>query len=197
VKRLLTIPIAAALAATALAGTAAAQPSALSCSGQSLVQPFLPWLDPAHYVLLPNGALESSSGWKLRNGAKLTAGNEPFHVNTAKDATSLTLPAGSSAISPPMCVTLLHPDLRFFAVNTGSLLSPLEVDVITTIGGLQVTTPAGLVVAGGTWQPTLPLPFLSNLLAPVTGSVSFRFTPLRGGGRWQVDDVYLDPYKSS
>lgn len=185
-----------------LAGAAAGQPqlrshaSGHACSGQILEQTFLPWLDPASYVLLQNGALESSGGWTLSKGAKLVAGNEPFHVHAANDRSSLSLPAGSSATSPPLCITLFHPDLRFFAVNTGSTLSLLEVDVITKLGAIQLTTPVGLVTAGGTWQPTLPMPFLTNLLAPLSGTVSFRFRPLGSGGRWQIDDTYVDPYKS-
>lgn len=203
-RRLLSLSIAAALAGAALAGTAAgrpqspqAAPAALSCPGQTLEKPFVPWLDPANYVLLTNGSLESPGGWTLSNGAKLVAGNEPFHVHSATDRSSLSLPPGSSATSPPLCITLLHPDLRFFAVNTGSVLSLLEVDAIVKIGVLKLTLPVGLVIGTGTWQPTLPIPFLTNLLAPVSGTVSFRFRPLGKAGRWQVDDVYVDPYKSS
>jgi hypothetical protein len=53
------------------------------------------------------------------------------------------------------------------------------------------------VLAGSSWQPTLPMPFLTNLLAPVSGTVSFRFTPLGPSSGWRIDDVYLDPYKSA
>ena len=55
------------------------------------------------------------------------------------------------------------------------------------------------VVPGtGVWAPTLPLPFLVNATAAVapngTTPLAFRFTAL--SGRWQIDDVYVDPYKS-
>ena len=203
-KKLLALSIAAALAGVVLAGTAAGRSQSsqapqhgLSCPGQSFEKPFVPWLDPANYVLLPNGSLESSSGWMQSSGAKLVAGNEPFHVHAGTDGSSLLLPPGSSATSPPLCITLLHPDLRFFAVNTGSALSLLEVDAIVKLAGLKLTLPVGLVIGGSSWQPTLPMPFLTNLLAPLSGTVSFRFTPLGKGGRWQIDDVYVDPYKSS
>jgi hypothetical protein len=183
----------------ALAGVTGTQPARaglFGCEGQATVQPFTPWLDPLNYVLLTNGSLESTTGWTLTGGAKLVSGNEPWHVNSAGDSHSLSLPSGSSATAPPFCVTLLHPDLRFFAVNSGSALSALEVDATTTILGLKVTTPVGVLLAGGIWQPTLPLPFLDGLLSLPQGTVQFRFTPLGVGSGWQIDDIYVDPFKS-
>jgi len=204
----LSSPLSRALAVLACAGATlaavgsaqAATParsSGLSCPNQSLSQPFLRWLDPARYVLLQNGSLEKTTGWSLKGGARLVAGNEPFSVNSPRDRSSLSLPAGSSATSPPTCITLLHPTLRFFAVNSGSPTSALAVDAIVNLAGIRLSLPVGVLLAGSDWQPTLPLPFLTNLLAPLSGTVSFRFAPLGSGGGWRVDDVYLDPYKSA
>lgn len=178
--------------AAAAAGTSAS--AGLTCPGQTYVQPFVPWLDPANYVLVKNGSLESSSGWTLANGAKLVSGNEPWKVNTSTDSRSLVLPSGSSATSPPLCITLLHPTLRFFATNSGSSTAVLKVEAVTSVAGLKATMPIGLLTAGS-WQPTPPLPFLTNLLAPVTGTVQFRFTPVGSGSGFRIDDVYVDPYK--
>jgi hypothetical protein len=178
-----------------LAATAGGPAGAgLICPGQTSAQPFLPWLDPANYVLVGNGSLESSAGWKLANGAKLVSGNEPWKVNRGTDSRSLYLPSGSSATSPAFCATLLHPTLRFFAMNSGSATATLRVEAITEILGLRTTTPIGLVTAGS-WQPTLPLPLLSSLLSPVSGSVQFRFTPLGSSAGFRIDDVYVDPFK--
>jgi hypothetical protein len=49
-------------------------------------------------------------------------------------------------------------------------------------------------MAGGKWQPTLPVPVVVNLLTvvPDLRTVSFAFTPV-GGATWQIDDVYVDP----
>ena len=177
-------------------GTAAgATPVALSCSGQTYRQPFLPWLDPANYVLMAGGTLETTSGWTLSGGAKLVSGNEPFHVNSKSDSNSLLLPSGSSAVSPTLCITLLHPTLRFFALNAGSGTSTLKVEAITVLLGTKLTTPIGLLLADGSWRPTLPLAFLTNLISPVTGFVAFRLTPIGTGSGWRVDDLYVDPYK--
>ena len=183
------------LAATALlAATAQSGRAALTCPGQTYLQPFTPWLDYANYVAVPNGSFESTDGWTLSGGAAAVPGNEPFYVGDPTDSQSLSLPPGASATSPPLCVTLLHPDLRFFARNTGSPFATLKVDVITTVLGLRVTTPVAQLVAGQDWQPTLPLPFLTNLV-PITDNVQFRFTALGSGGAWQIDDTYVDPFK--
>jgi hypothetical protein len=72
----------------------------------------------------------------------------------------------------------------------------LKVEAISTVAGINTTVVVGFVVAGGAWQATLPLPFLTSLIAPVTGSVSFRFTPVGAGSGFRIDDVYVDPYKS-
>jgi hypothetical protein len=166
-----------------------------TCSGQQYVQPFRPWLDFANYVLMPNGRLESSAGWKLSGGAALVSGNESWRVAGAADRLSLSLPSGSSATSPPLCMTLLHPDLRLFVTNRGSLLSTLKVEAITTALGGTVTTPVGLLAAGSSWQPTLPLPFLTNLTSATAATISFRFTPVGAASGWRIDDVYVDPFK--
>jgi hypothetical protein len=171
------------------------------CSGQSFERPFLRWLDPVQYTLAPGGALESESGWSLDGDAELVPGNELFQVHSAADAHSLALPPRSSATTDWMCVGLEHPTLRFFARNDGSLLAPLEVEVLfrDVTGGVRAL-PVSLVVAGKRWQPTLPILLLANVpdsLASLDGytSVAFRFTPLGRGGDWQIDDVYVDPFR--
>jgi hypothetical protein len=187
-------------AQTASAGTFT--DSATSCTGQALTRPFLPWLDLAKYMFAPNGGLEQSGSWQLAGGARVVRGNETFSVHGATDAYSLALPAGSSAVTRPMCVGLGDPTLRLFARNGGSLLSTLRVDVLFEgpLGGVQ-SLPVGLVVAGSRWQPTLPIAFLTNITGSVlsrdgTTAVAFRFTPMGIGGAWQIDDVYVDPFKA-
>lgn len=182
-------------AAAVIGATAQTSRAAITCPGQTYVQPFVPWGDYANYVLLPNGSFENMDGWSLSGGAAQVSGNEPFYVNAPSDSHSLALPPGASAVSASMCFTLLHPDLRFFARNTGSPLSLLEVDVITNVLGLKITTPVALLASGSSWQPTAPLPFLTNLLAPVSEGVQFKFTALGRGGSWQIDDAYVDPFK--
>jgi hypothetical protein len=169
-----------------------------TCPTAGLGQPFLPFLDPMSYVLAPDGGFEQSGdGWKLRGGAGVERGNESYFVRDARDRRSLSLPAGASAVSPPMCVGIERPTLRFFSKGAGGVL-PSTVLVEVLYNGLdgELRTVALLPVAsGGSWQPTLPLPILANLLPNASGDravVAFRFTALTGATR--IDDVYVDPY---
>lgn len=174
----------------------------LSC-GDEPTQPFLRWLDPLPYTLAPDGGFENgAAGWTLSKGARVVSGNEPFYLSGA-GSRSLYLPAGSSATSPPMCVGLVLPVVRFVSKG-GSLLTALQVEALwTDAGGRQqsiVLLPGALPTRG--WAPTLPLLQFGGVLNAltlngVTTEMSFRFTPrgLFGGGNWQIDDVYIDPWK--
>jgi hypothetical protein len=172
--------------------------SAQNCSAQDSSQVFLRWLDPMRYELAPGGDAESATGWTLSGGARVVSGNEPWKVG-GRGSASLLLPRGSKATTGVMCVGITHPTVRFFAKRTsGWLLDSLKVDVLYEGAGGQVNTlPVGLVLAGGSWQPTLPFPVLASLLPLLPGEqtpVAFRFTPV-GGGSWQIDDVYVDPWR--
>jgi hypothetical protein len=186
-------------AATANAGILVA--SAPSCDDQALANTFLPWVDIADYTALAGGDFESvSANWSLTGGAATAGGNEPFYVDGSNDSRSLSLPAGSSATSPEICVGILHPTIRFFHKrrSTGLLatLSTLKVDVLfETASGDVASLTIGNVLGNGNWQPTLPMVVVANLLPLLPGEmtpVQFRITAQ--GGDWSVDDVWVDPY---
>ena len=196
------VAVAALAIALAAPASAAAEGVVAACTRSTYEQPFTPWLDFANYVLAPNGGLESgAAGWSLDGGATVVAGNESFYVRDAHDTRSLSLPAGSTATTSSMCVDAASPDLRLFVRNSGSLLSTLKVDVLYTDALEQSRAlTVAVLVAGSTWQPTLPIPVLANLTAPPlvtdgTTSVAFRFTPQGSWGNWKIDDVYVDPFK--
>jgi hypothetical protein len=166
------------------------------------VQPFTPWLDFADYVLVPDGGLESgAAGWKLDGEATVAAGNESFYVRDPGDSKSLSLPAGSSATTSSTCIGATSPDLRFFARKSGSMLSTLKVEVLyTDVFGQSRALTVGILTGGPSWQPTVPIAFLTNLtLLPLvtdgTTTVAFRFTPQGSPSEWRIDDVYVDPFK--
>ncbi|NUT57113.1 MAG: hypothetical protein HOQ03_14205 [Thermoleophilia bacterium] len=178
--------------------------SLLGC-GHEASNPFLRWLDPLPYTLLPGGDFESgAAGWKLSGGARVVSGNEPFDVGGTDGTRSLLLPAGSSATSPTMCMGLVLPVVRYFSTG-GNLLSYLRVEAVyTDAGGRQRSIdllPAGLPTR--TWAPSLPALQLQGLLNVVTldgltSDIALRFTPkgtLFGSGTWRVDDIYVDPWK--
>ena len=200
--RLLGATALAALACAAVLSPVGSAQSGSSCDERTLSQPFLPWHDAGHYFLLPGGDLEASDGWTLSGGARLVPGNEPFYAHDAADRQSLLLTSGASARTTSTCVDSDEATMRFFVRNTGSPLSLLVVEarIRTTLLGLtaETTLPLGVVLGTArTWQPSPPVLFglSANQLLGGTSTVDFRFTALGLGGKWQVDDVYVDPFK--
>lgn len=183
----------------------AADGSLLGC-GYAASNPFLRFLDPLPYTLAPGGGFETgAAGWQLSGGAKVVSGNESYYLS-GFGTRSLQLPAGSSATSPPMCVGLILPVVRFLTQG-GAALSTLKVEAVWTDAS---DTQRSLVllpgVLGGSsgWAPTpqqLQLGGVVNALTldGLTTQMSFRFTPkagLLGAGTWRIDDIYVDPWKT-
>jgi hypothetical protein len=153
------------------------------CADPSLARTFLPWLDAAWYEAAPDGGLEAGgSGWALAGGAAVVTDNDPYEAGTS----ALSLPAGASATTPPVCVDLAHPTIRFFARGgSGALVvTALFQDVL----GGRHELPVGAMTAGGDWAPSPVLAIVGNLLS---SQVAFRFV---SAGDWRVDDVFVDPY---
>ena len=175
--------------------------TATDCNTYSFEEPFTRWLDPASYVLAPDGTFERRArGWTLTGGARVGPGNESYYVHRRGESKSLFLPAGSSATSPSMCVGIEYPTLRTFSVNRRSPTSYLRVDALfeDALGNIQ-TTPMGLLAGSRSWEPTIPLPIVVNLLPLLPDSrtaVAFRFYPQGAAGDWRIDDVYVDPYRA-
>jgi hypothetical protein len=185
-----------ALAAPASAGILTV--SANDCGDETLSQPFAGFGDRAQYKLVPGGSFEGSlADWSLIGKARVVSGNEPWKVGGSGHGKSLVLPAGSSAITAPTCVGLAEPTVRFFAKKNRGLLSTLAVSVyVKTSLGLVVPVPVGVVLGNGQWKATSPMLIVANLLPLLPGDrtpVAFQFTPLLGD--WQIDDVYVDPWR--
>jgi hypothetical protein len=181
---------------TAGPATAGVLTESVDCGPQTIERPFSRFLDNAGYTLAPGGDFEGSlAGWKLSR-ARVVSGNERFNVGGTGDSKSLSIDAGGSVTTAPVCVGLEHPTLRFFARSSGPALSLLKVEVLVeTKLGLTVALPIGVATPTSQWQPTLPMPVLANLLPLLPGdhtAVAFRFRPV-GSARWWIDDVYVDP----
>jgi hypothetical protein len=185
-----------AIAAPASAGVLTA--SAKDCGDESLSQPFAQFGDNAQYKTVQGGSFEGSlADYTLIGGAKVVSGNEPWQVGGSDHGKSLVLPAGSSVITPPSCVGLAEPTLRFFAKKNSGLLSTLAVSVyVKTSLGLVVPVPVGVLLGNGQWKASPTMLIVANLLPLLPGDrtpVAFQFTPLLGS--WQIDDVYVDPFR--
>jgi hypothetical protein len=197
--------VAAVLALTATPALAAptTTPTVSTAPGctEPTIQAFLFAGDKKDYVLAPGGDFESPlSGWSLAGGAAVVAGSAPAVSGASAGAQSLLIPSGGSATSAPMCVGAHSPFFRFQARNTG-VPGGLKVEVLY-LDGPKFTgeREAGTVTVGSTWAPTNRLS-LSQGIMGVNGSstsqatIAFRFTPVGAGARWQVDDLYVDPYR--
>jgi hypothetical protein len=175
-------------------------------------QPFLPWHDGGQYFLAPGGSFEGQNaldGWSTQGGASIVSGNESYDVGSATDGSSLYLPAGSSATTAPICVSIFSPDLRFFLKSSNSWgwgghwnwsWSTLQVYVnFTDRYGRDLTVPVAGFSGDSHWSVSPQILFL-NFIAPIVGShwqtpVSFTFVP-SGPANWWIDDLYVDPLKS-
>lgn len=201
-RRLRVLPLGFIVAAASLTATATAHADVVSTPScdQPVSQPFLQFGDDSWYTLVPGGDFsDAAQGWSLKNGSAVVAGGDGFSLNGADpSANSLSLPDGSSATSAPMCFDIADRTLRFFAENSGSSSSTLQVTAsVTTASGLTLGLPVATLTAGDSWAPTETVLTAWNYTAlsslnPTT--VKFTFTPLGHGGAWQIDDVYVDPY---
>jgi hypothetical protein len=183
---------------------ASARPTLLGLGGgnctSSSAQVFAAWADTSSYFLAPNGGFENgSSGWSLSGGASVVSGNEPF---LATGSHSLSLPSGSTATSPVICIGSNEPYVRLFGSDAGGIDAGLHVRVTwygllnSVLGATDFTTYG----PGAGWAPLSKLESAGggNVLIPLLGSTSARiqFTPLGAGSSWQIDDLYVDPCAS-
>jgi hypothetical protein len=198
-KALCGVVIVAALAMSSTAKAGLIGTGQASFCDPTAAQVFAPWKDSSSYASLFNGGFEGgSTGWALSGGARVVSGNEPFFVESSRDSHSLLLPEGSSAMSGTVCFATGDWHMRLFAKNVGSRTGSLHVQVVVpSLLGLLSVLDGGTISGDGVWAPS---PRLSLLLCNVTGllgtrAVAFRFTPVGRGAAFQIDDVYLDPWK--
>jgi hypothetical protein len=187
------------IATVAVLALAAFAGSAQACSYTGAKQVFSPWGDSHSYVLASDGGFESgAAGWSLKNGATVVSGNESYYLNAPTDSKSLSLGSGSSAVSPPICMSLDTPIFRMLARNAGDPTSRLRVEAIYPLLGLVRTNVVNTVTASSSWAPTqqmstvLGLSTIVGTLIP--SAIQIRITPLDTKGQWQVDDLYIDPF---
>jgi hypothetical protein len=167
------------------------------------VQVFKPWGDSNYYLPATNGGFELGSwGWSLSGGAAVVSGNEPFYPTGTR---SLALPSGSSAMSPTVCLGTEQLYIRLFGRDLGGTDSGLRVRVYWygLLNKLLGVSDFAVFPGGGDWGPTGLVKSSGGLLAPLpvvsllsSTSARVQITPLGSGSRWQIDDLYIDPYIS-
>jgi hypothetical protein len=171
-----------------------------SCPTQPVSTPFSQWGDSNDYFLVPGGSFEGTAdqvGWTLSN-ASLTGGNEPFNVNDPGDQQSLTIDGGGSATSPYFCVDDTMSGLRFFAQQADAGTDLRVKALVQTADGGVIAVPIADLADGSmpAWAPTDPLGGSGHLPTGSSVMVALRFRAPAWSGSWQVDDIYVDPYRS-
>jgi hypothetical protein len=165
---------------------------------ESSSQLFAAWGDTRSYYVAPNGGFENgSTGWALGGGAAVVSGNEPF---AATGTHSLSLPSGSSATSPVVCIGPQDVVIRMFGSDAAGTDSGLRVRVLWygLLNRILGSTDINTFAPGGAWAPTATVNSKGggNVLIPLLGSTSARIevTAVGSGSAWQIDDVSVDPY---
>jgi hypothetical protein len=153
---------------------------------------FAAWHDRRGYALTPDGGFENGAeGWSLAGGAAVAEGNETFQLGGPADHRSLSLPAGSSATSPPVCVAKHDGIFRLLARGNGSK-ARLKVEV--TYFGKGQHGKRSVLYGKGAWAPTRKLAVALGRAKKgklATAMIAIRFTPL--SGTWDIDGLYIDP----
>ena len=189
--------------ACAPATSAAKPPASTSSCPAKLSQAFLPYADPALYYLAPGGDFEKAT-WA---GGARVRDTDPFKIGGATG--SWALEVAGEVVSPPMCIGLGEPTMRFVARETvGSPTGALGIAMRYTAwdGSTQDAPLVPLMQPDGRWYvtPQVLLPWSvfpqvqATGTAPLdpslaTANVRLVFTP-SAGSVWRIDDVHIDPY---
>jgi hypothetical protein len=161
-----------------------------ACEAREFARVFKPWHDRRLYTLAPGGDFETlAEGWTLEGGAALAAESSPFQLGTALGASSLELPAGSTALSPPICVGRGYPSFRFVAKSVDA--AALKVEILYASGKVKGR---GRLKPAAEWAPTKKLSLAQGQFKVKRGKatrIQLRFAVTEGTAR--IDDVYVDP----
>jgi hypothetical protein len=181
----------------AIASLAVAAPASASsgCSAPPVSSAFLPWGDLNDYFLAQGGDFESTSGWTFSGGAKLVSGSEPYVATGRLGKTSLSMPTGSVALSPVLCLTPDNPLIRFFAKAPQGSAAALKGEAVVSKPASQVI---GLGTVRGTllWSAAKPMASgVNDVLWDADKKVSLQVRFTADSGSWQIDDLFVDPQK--
>ena len=177
-----------------------------TCTAPRLFNPLLAFKDRRDYFVAPAGDFEDPTlpGWQLTGGAAVTSGNSPHAVTGEAHANSLSLPAGSSATSPEMCVDLSYPTFRFFVAQLQQDTdSDLAIDVIypgLAKNNVRQAKTFRLKAKDG-WKLSDDIKLEPQRLGKAWGwrriAIRFRVESDHKSAAYRVDDVLIDPRRSN
>jgi hypothetical protein len=196
-SRFLFATLVAALAAGLSVPAASADGSLLGLNNNcgSTSTPFAQFGDYRYYTFGTNGGLENgSNGWSV-SGGTVVPGNETFFAHSSSDRNSLSLPVGSSALTPKLCMGTTSTVMRFFVKSSNGGSVRVEVVLRNLLGQVLGVLQVSKLSPGASWEAGPPILNLDSLLGLLgVSSVQMKFTTLSGSV--QVDDVYVDPWAS-
>jgi hypothetical protein len=175
---------------------------ASSCPARATTTPFTQWGDNGSYFLAPGGDFSSplsASGWTVA-GAERTLGGQPFNVGIPSDY-SLTINGGGVAISPAFCIDDSMPYFRFFTRALGAD-GNLQVRLVVQTSRGSITTPVTHVAhlaanAMADWAPTAQFDLADGVsMAAGQAAIARLVFNATGPSSWQVDDIFVDPYRT-
>src|SRR3954463_14678141 len=127
-----------------------------ACAERAFSKVFASYRDNALYTLAPDGDFEAGAAdWTLADGAAVADESSSIQLGAALGAQALSLPAGSSATTPEICVAHGFPTFRFAARSAGDARGVLQVQVLYGAGRKSKKT--GRIKAAAAWKVTRKL----------------------------------------
>lgn len=189
---------------TGLLALQVAPASAAGCGTRTLSKVFSKFGDQGDYFLVGGGDLESgSNGWSYSGGARIVSGNESLGLRSG--AGSVQIPAGGTVTSPYFCIGKDEPTIRFAAKASGganytSLNATIEIKGSTgSVANVYLGQLGAASYPGWKPSPIYSYAVWTNQSWLYNGNdtvqVRFTFTVGGSGGSWNVDSVFVDPFK--
>ncbi len=168
------------------------------CPDDSPTQRFADWGDDAAYVEAPGGTFEDGLTWDSVGAPEIVTDANPFAFGP--DAHSaVRLGPGDAITSPALCVSRLHPHMRFAARSVGPK-TRLRVRVEWTDDNGKLKNESLSDLDPNHYEPwSLTKNIKLGKALPKGEAIrDIRLIIVADGGTggWLVDSVYIDPMKS-
>lgn len=168
--------------------------SGTGCGNRVIYHPFTYIGDDNPYYLVSGGDFEGYPNRWFGTGYWRVQENEPWKVGGSQDTTSAYLSrTGATASAPSMCVSVDEPTVRFYYKAPGTPGARMHVKLRTTS---SVASHLKTVVIDGStpgWQLSDPISITNS--TDSTGTQNLLLDFVSQGGAWNIDDVYVDPWK--
>ena len=179
-------------------GKAETKPGALApaknaaCAERTFTKVFSPWHDRALYTLAEGGDFEAqAAGWTLAGPTSIAADSSPFLLGATLGMSSLELPAGASAVSPPICVTRGFPSFRLLARSVSADQASSASRCSTPRASRSSPAGSGRAPSGRRPARSRSRRGASAVRHGASTFVRLRFAATEGSVR--LDDVYVTP----